>query len=143
MKFTLVIDPERDEEIVMTVKEESPLCEQIRRLIQAPSYLTGHKDDEIKRLSLQEIVCITILDSKTYAVDTKNIRYRLKERLCELEPILPPSFFRINKSSIANEHHLERFKATIGGAVNAVFHGGFEEYVSRRCFTQIKRRLMK
>jgi len=143
MKFTLVIDPNKEEELIMTVHEENPLCDQVRKLVQAPEQLTGYKDDEIRLLPLQQIVCITVLDGKTYAVDTKNTHYRLKERLCELEAILPPSFFRINKSSIANEIHLERFTAAFSGAVKAVFRGGFEEYVSRRCFTQIKRRLIK
>ena len=143
MRFTLVIDPNKDEEILMTVKEESPLCEQVRKLILAPEELTGYRDDEIRRLSLQDIVCITVLGGKTYAVDTANTHYRLKERLCEIEPMLPPCFIRINRSSIANETHLERFTAAFSGAVNAVFRGGFEEYVSRRCFTQIKRRLSK
>lgn len=143
MRFTLVIDPSKDEEILMTVKEASPLCEQVRKLILAPEELTGYRDDEIRRLSLQDIVCITVLGGKTYAVDTANTHYRLKERLCEIEPMLPPCFIRINRSSIANETHLERFTAAFSGAVNAVFRGGFEEYVSRRCFTQIKRRLSK
>ena len=143
MKFTLIIDPQREEEIVMTVREETSLCAQVRQLILAPDHLTGYKDDEIRRLSLQQIVCITVLGGKTYAIDTKNTHYRLKERLCELEPILPPNYMRINKSSIANESHLQRFTAAFSGAVNAVFTGGFEEYVSRRCFTQIKRRFLK
>ena len=143
MKFTLVIDPNKEEQIIMTVREETPLCAQVRQLILAPEYLTGYRDDEIRKLSLQQIVCITVLGGKTYAVDTTNTHYRLKERLCELEPILPPSYIRINKSSIANEAHLQRFTAAFSGAVNAVFTGGFEEYVSRRCFTQIKRRLLK
>ena len=143
MKFTLIIDPSKEEEIVMTAKEEGPLCAQIRQLILAPEHLTGYRDGEITRLSLQQVVCITVLGGKTYAIDTKNNHYRLKERLCELEPILPPGFIRINKSSIANEHHLQRFTAAFSGAVNAVFTGGFEEYVSRRCFTQIKRRLTR
>jgi len=143
MKFTLVIDPNKEEQIIMTVREETPLCAQVRQLILAPEYLTGYRDDEIRKLSLQQIVCITVLGGKTYAIDINNTHYRLKERLCELEPILPPSYIRINKSSIANEAHLQRFTAAFSGAVNAVFTGGFEEYVSRRCFTQIKRRLLK
>ena len=143
MKFTLVIDPNKEEEIVITVREETPLCAQVRQLIMAPEHLAGYRDDEIKRLSLQEIVCITVLGGKTFAIDTDNTSYRLKERLCELEPILPPSFIRINKSSIANETHLERLTAAFSGAVNAVFRGGYEEYVSRRCFTQLKRRYIQ
>lgn len=143
MKFTLIIDPNKEEELVMTVHEASPLCTQVQQLLHAPEQLTGYKDDEIRLLAPGCIVCITVIGGKTYAVDTTNTHYRLKERLCELEPTLPPDFFRINKSSIANKAHLERFAAAFSGAVKAVFKGGFEEYVSRRCFTQIKRRLMK
>ena len=143
MNFTLIVDPDKEEQLVMRVKEETPLCAQVRQLVQAPDQLAGYIDDDICFLSLQQIVCITVLDSKTYAIDTKGIHYRLKERLCELEPILPPNYMRINKSSIANKAHLQRFTAAFSGAVNAVFTGGFEEYVSRRCFAQIKRRFLK
>ena len=47
---------------------------------------------------------------------------------------------RINKSALANEAHLERFTASFNGAVDAVFRSGYREYVSRRCFAEIKRR---
>ena len=92
-------------------------------------------------LSVAEIECITVLDGKTYAIDCNNRRYRLKQRLYELEEQLPASFIRINKSTLANEKTLERFTVTIAGSVDAVFKCGYREYVSRRCFTQIKRRL--
>ena len=91
-------------------------------------------------LPFSEIVCITVLEGKTLAVDRNGKKYRLKQRLYELEAMLPPSFIRINKSSIANERLIERFAANFSGAVDAVFRGGYREYVSRRCFAQIKRR---
>ena len=59
----------------------------------------------------------------------------------ELEQQLPASFIRINKSSLANESALDRFTVTVAGSVDAVFKCGYREYVSRRCFAQIKRRL--
>ena len=142
MKFTLIVDPQKEEEIVMTVHKETELCAQIQQLILTGNYLLVCNKDELRRLPFSQIVCITVLNGKTYAIDTTNTQYRLKQRLCELEPNLPPSFIRINKSSIANETHLERFKAAFSGAVNAVFRGGYEEYVSRRCFAQIKRRYL-
>ena len=92
-------------------------------------------------LSVSEIACITVLDGKTYAIDSLNCRYRLKQRLYELEQQLPASFIRINKSALANEVHLDRFAVTYAGSVDAVFKCGYREYVSRRCFAQIKRRL--
>ena len=143
MKFRVVIDPEKDEEIVVTVHEPSELTEKIRQLVQehsGPDRIAAFLEEDIKMLSFSQIVFITVQDGKTYAVDTKGIRYRLKQRLYELEAILPASFIRINKSAIANEQHIERFAAAFSGAVDAVFRGGYREYVSRRCFAQIKRR---
>jgi DNA-binding LytR/AlgR family response regulator len=58
-----------------------------------------------------------------------------------LEHQLPSSFIRINKSTLANESALDRFTVTYAGSVDAVFKCGYTEYVSRRCFAQIKRRL--
>ena len=91
-------------------------------------------------LAFPDIECVTVLDGKTYAIDTKNQRYRLRLRLYELEALLPSSFIRINKSTLANENRLDRFAVTYSGGVDAVFQCGYTEYVSRRCFAKIKRR---
>ena len=100
----------------------------------------GYNDDEMKRLLFSEIECITVVDKKVIAVDTKGKRYRIQERLRDLENILPSYFIRINKSTLANEHRIERFVAVFNGGVDAVFRCGYREYVSRRCFSQIRRR---
>ena len=142
MKFRLIIDKEQDEEVVATVHQRSPLIEQIESLIvNHTDRIPGYLEDEIKMLSVSEIECVTVLDGKTYAIDSKNCKYRLKLRLYELEGQLPSSFIRINKSTLANEKALDRFTVTIAGSVDAIFKCGYREYVSRRCFTQIRRRL--
>ena len=97
-------------------------------------------DEEMKMLSFSQIACITALDGKIYAIDSQNRKYRLRQRLYELEQQLPPYFIRINKSALANEKALDRFSVTYAGSVDAVFKCGYTEYVSRRCFAQIKRR---
>lgn len=141
MKFTLIIDKEKEEEIVATVRSRSALIDEIEALISKHTdRIPGYGEDEIKMLSVSQIQCITVLDGKTYAIDSKNQRYRLKQRLYELESALPASFIRINKSTLANENCLDRFAVTVAGSVDAVFQCGFREYVSRRCFAQIKRR---
>lgn len=143
MKFKLIIDKEKEEEIVATVHDRSPLIDKIEALLQkhaGDDRIPGYREDEIKMLSVSEIQCITVLDGKTYAIDSKNQQYRLKQRLYELESALPASFIRINKSTLANEAHLDRFAVTVTGSVDAVFKCGYREYVSRRCFAQIKRR---
>ena len=142
MRFKLIIDQEKDEEVVITAHRHSPLIDEIEALLSKyADRIPGYTEDDIKMLSVSEIECVTVLDGKTYAIDTGNRRYRLKQRLYELEQQLPPSFIRINKSSLANETRLDRFAVTIAGSVDAVFKCGYREYVSRRCFAQIKRRL--
>ena len=142
MKFKLIIDQEKDEEIVATVHSRCALTDEIEALISKHTdRIPGYAEDDIKMLSVSEIACITVLDGKTYAIDSLNCRYRLKQRLYELEQQLPASFIRINKSALANEVHLDRFAVTYAGRVDAVFKCGYREYVSRRCFAQIKRRL--
>ena len=141
MKFRLIIDKEKDEEVVATVHHRSPLIDEIEALISRHTdRIPGYMDDEIKMLSVAEIECITVLDGKTYAIDSENKRYRLKSRLYELEATLPAYFIRINKSALANEKALDRFAVAYTGAVDAVFKCGYREYVSRRCFAQIRRR---
>ena len=143
MKFKMIIDPTKDEEIVVTTHAPSELTEKIQQLVQehtGTDRVAAYLEDDIQMLPFVEIACITVIDGKTVAVDSKGKRYRLKQRLYELEAILPQSFIRINKSAIANERMIERFAANFSGAVDAVFQGGYREYVSRRCFAEIKRR---
>ena len=143
MKFKLIIDQEKDEEVVAVVHNRTALIDEIEAVIlryAGADRIPGYTEDDIKLLSVSEIECVTVMDGKTYAIDTQNHRYRLKQRLYELEQQLPSSFIRINKSALANEARLDRFAVTYAGCVDAVFKCGYREYVSRRCFAQIKRR---
>ena len=94
----------------------------------------------MRKLAFGDIECITVLDRKVMAIDAAGNRYRLQDRLRELEAVLPSYFIRINKSTLANEHRILRFDAAFSGGVDAVFRCGYREYVSRRCFAEIKRR---
>ena len=146
MKFQLIIDKDKEESVVATVHARTALIDEIESLIlkcRASDRLPAYGDDEIKMLAFSQIECITVEDGKTFAIDSKKHRYRLKQRLYELEAMLPSSFIRINKSALANERALDRFTATYSGGIDAVFKCGYTEYVSRRCFAQIKRRFDK
>ena len=143
MKYKLIIDKNAEEEIIAIVHAPSSLTQEIENLVYSISgadIIMGYRDDEMRRLEFQEIECITILDRKVIAIDIKGNHYRLQDRLRDLENILPSYFIRINKSSIANEHRIQRFDAAFSGGVDAVFYCGYREYVSRRCFAEIRRR---
>ena len=146
MKFSLIIEPDIDEEVIVRARKQSPLTDQIESLIlqhDGADRITAYSENEIKVLTFDQIECVTVLEGKTYAIDIRNHKYRLKQRLYELETILPAAFIRINKSTLANEKQIERFVTTFSGAVDAVFRCGHRDYVSRRCFSQIKRRYQK
>ena len=143
MKYKLIIDKDAEEEIIAIVRAPSTLTAQIEDLVRVFSgedFLVGHRNDEMRKLSFGEIECITVLDRKVIAIDTNGNRYVLKERLRNLESVLPSYFIRINKSTLANEHSIRRFDAAFSGGVDAVFACGYREYVSRRCFSEIRRR---
>lgn len=146
MKFKLNIDPTGEETVVVTAHRPSELTAQIEELVLRSSgadKLPVYTEDDRKMLPFAQIECITVDDGKSFAIDTKGQRYRIRFRLYEVETMLPGYFIRINKSAIANENRIERFTAAYSGAVDAVFRCGYREYVSRRCFAEIKRRFLK
>ena len=143
MKYKLIIDKNADEEVIAIVHAPSTLTQQIENLVcsfSGADSLLGHREDEMRKLSFSDIECITILDRKVIAIDTKGNQYRVQDRLRDLEDILPSYFIRINKSTLANEHRITRFDAVFSGGVDAIFQCGYREYVSRRCFAEIRRR---
>lgn len=143
MKYKLIIDKDAEEEIIAIVHAPSSLTQEIEDLVHSFSgedFIIGHREEEKRKLSFGEIECITVIDRKVIAIDTKGNRFLLKDRLRELEDILPSYFIRINKSTLANEHRIQRFDAVFSGGVDAVFYCGYKEYVSRRCFAEIRRR---
>ncbi|MBQ8789565.1 MAG: LytTR family transcriptional regulator DNA-binding domain-containing protein [Oscillospiraceae bacterium] len=146
MKFNLIIDETKEEEITATVHGRSSLTERIEALVMQYSKsdrIPVFSEDEMKLLQFSEIESVVSEDGKTFVIDTSGNRFRIKMRLYEIEEILPSYFIRINKSALANEKRIDRFSSTIIGSVDAVFKSGNKEYVSRRCFAEIKRRYFK
>ena len=143
MKYKLIIDKHAEEEIIAVVHAPSFLTEQIENLVcsfSGADSVMGYRDDEMRKLAFQEIECITILERKVIAIDSKGNNYRVQDSLRDLEHILPSYFIRIKKSTLANEHRILRFDTAFSGGVDAVFQCGWREYVSRRCFAEIRRR---
>ena len=143
VKYKLIIDKNAEEEIRVVAHAPSALTEQIENLVRSFSgadSIVGYREDEMRKLMFREIECITILNRKVTAIDAYGNHYRIQERLRDLEVILPVYFVRINKSALANEHRIVQFVPVFGGGVDAVFQCGYREYVSRRCFAEIRRR---
>lgn len=143
MIFKLIIDKDREEEIVATVHQRSALTDEIQALVAGAERVdefTGYLDEDTVLLKLEEIECVFVEDGKTFAVYADGEKYRLRKRLYQAEAQLGPDFVRVNKSALANWKRIRRFKASIAGAVDIEFKSGYVEYVSRRCFAELKRR---
>ncbi|MBR2896011.1 MAG: LytTR family transcriptional regulator [Oscillospiraceae bacterium] len=143
MKFELILNKEASESVVATVRERTELIDKIESMVMAhdkSDRIPAYTEDGMRILKFSEIDCITVIESRTIAIDSRGRRYRLRYRLHELEQMVPSSFIRINKSSIANENRIKEFTQAFSGAVDVVFRCGYREYVSRRCFSAIKRR---
>lgn len=143
MKFRLVIDRNAEESVTVIAHAPSALTQQIEALVRSHTgaeHVMGWHEDEMRRLAFCEIECITVIDRRVIAIDSLGKHYRIQERLRDMEALLPGCFIRINKSALANEHSILRFDAVFSGGVDAVFRCGYREYVSRRCFAEIRRR---
>lgn len=142
MKFTLRINPNDEEYVEASVHKNGAFAQKLEELVDeynGEGRLVAYTEDDIKTLAPSDIECVTVVDGKTFAVTADGERFRLKMRLYELEQLLPSDFVKINKSAIANKSRIERFSAAFSGAVNVIFKSGYTDYVSRRCFAEIKR----
>lgn len=143
MIFKLLIDPDSPEQIVATVHRRTELIDRLEQLVAREGRedrIPGYREEEITMLSLSQVECFYVEKEKTYAVGPAGERYHIRYRLYELEQLLPPEFERISKSAIANWRKITKFRVQLSGTVDAVFRSGYTDYISRRCFAELKRR---
>ena len=146
MEFQLTIDREREEAVLVFAHEPSLLTEEIENLVRSyggKDFLMAYDGEGQIRLRFADVDCVTVRDRKLWAISADGKTYRLRKTLSEVEGLLPSYFVRINKSAIANQNRIARFKTIFNGAVDVVFQSGYTDYVSRRCLAELKRRMMK
>lgn len=141
MKFTLKIDPQREEEVVVYCHGESPLTDRLCELVEErKSGITAYSDGGIVLLPLGEVYAFTVEDGHVAAI-TERGRLRVRERIYQLEGMVGDDFVKINQSTLANLGHVDRFDVTIGGALAVIFKNGYRDYVSRRQLRAVKERI--
>ncbi len=139
MKLSIIIDEEKQEEIIVYAHKENELTRKIRLLAEGETgELMGYKGDDIFRLEAEDICCFVSENGSVSAV-TVNGHYKVKQRLYKLEENLD-GFIKINQSCLANVSKIEKFEASTFGALTVVFKGGYKDYVSRRNLKNIKER---
>ncbi|MBP3376370.1 MAG: LytTR family transcriptional regulator [Clostridia bacterium] len=141
MKYSIVIDREREEEVLIYAHERNKLVERLEEVLEErKTELVGFSGDEIVRIVPNEALCFTVEEGKTYAV-TERGKYLLKLRLYQLEESVGHSFLKINQSCIVNIDKIESFKTSLGGSLMVTLKGGYRDYVSRRQLKAVKERI--
>ena len=141
MKCTVIIDKERDEEVLVYAKERNEQIKSIESFVtELESELYGYRGEEIIKLNLSDVACFTVEDGKTYAYRGGE-RFLIKSRLYILEETVGNDFIKINQSCIINLRHIERFDASISGTLLVKLKCGYKDYVSRRQLKAVKERM--
>lgn len=142
MIFKLQIDKNCEESVTALVHERTALIDEIESLVMQGNIsdqIPGYIEDEIIMLDIKQVECFYVEAGKTFASYADGKSYLVKKRLYELEAILPVNFEKINKSALAN-WKISKFKVLLSGAVDAEFVSGYTDYISRRCFSDLRKR---
>lgn len=144
MKFKLLINPQKEEIVQAQVHEKNSFSDELQAFVLTngnSNQIAAYDDKDLIPLKLDQIVLITILNEKTYAICFDKEKYLLRKRIYQLVEELPSYFWRINKSSIINRYQIKRFEETKTAGVNILMKNGLTDYVSRRCFTKIRKEI--
>lgn len=115
MKFKLLINPDKEEIIQAQVHQKSIFTDNLEKFVLTTgnsNSIIAYDDKDIIILQLEDIIMITILSNKVFAICVNNKKYHLRKRIYQLINELPDNFWRINKSSIVNQIYIDRFKET-------------------------------
>ena len=141
MKYTVIIDDSRDEEVVVYLREPRAIAEKIEKLVLSESCeLIGYGDGQIFRLAKKDIFSVYTENGNLFA-STEYGRLRLRERLYTVEQMMSEDFLKINQSCIVSIDRIERFDVTPGGTLTVIMKNGYKDYVSRRQMKAVKERL--
>lgn len=143
MKITILdAAPEEEEEVIIKCHE---ISEDINALLlkikQGNTKLAGYDQDGIHLFVPDEIYYFDTVDQKVFAYCATNV-YEVKEKLYELETILPvTSFIRSSKSNILNLDKIKSISPAFGGRFEAVLINEEKTIISRQYVPVLKERL--
>ena len=138
MKLNINIDAEAKEpEIMITTaqmtEEVNRVVDFVSRLDDAPTIISGIREDKVALLDPDHIV-------KIYAEDSKVFTYQIRLRLYEAEERLDNSkFVRISNSEIVNLKKVKSLDLSFVGTICMELSNGTVSYVSRRYVSKIKK----
>lgn len=140
MKYKIVINSEQEEDVVISLRENTEISERIESILSEKKELFGYTDNGAVRLEPTDVYCFFSEGGRVYA-QTKDGRLTVKERLYRLEETYSEQFVKINQSCLVNISKIKRFTTSFGGSLRVELFGGYKDYVSRRQLKTVKERI--
>lgn len=144
MKVRIELDPSMDEPEILIraprlTQELAQLQESILKQKLVP--LAFYKDRSEYFLDLANILFFETDGEKIFG-HTKDEAYEVKQKLYELEGLLPITFCRISKSTIVNAKQIYSLEKSFSGNSTVNFYQTHKQvHVSRRYYQVLKERL--
>ena len=144
MKVRIELDPQMDEpEMIIRAPRLTEDVARLQQLIleQKMTPLTFYKDRSEYFVDVSEILFFETDGEKIYA-HTKEEAYEVRQKLYELEEILPIAFCRISKSTIVNTKQIYAIEKSFSGTSTVNFYQTHKQvHVSRHYYQLLKERL--
>ena len=144
MKVRIELDPEMDEaEMIIRAPRLTEEVARLQQLIleQKMTPLTFYKDRSEYFVDVSEILFFETDGEKIYG-HTREEAYEVRQKLYELEEILPIAFCRISKSTIVNAKQIYSIEKSFSGTSTVNFYQTHKQvHVSRHYYQLLKERL--
>ena len=144
MKVRIELDPQMDEpEMIIRAPRLTEDVTRLQQLIleQKMTPLTFYKDRSEYFVDVSEILFFETDGEKIYG-HTKEEAYEVRQKLYELEEILPIAFCRISKSTIVNAKQIYSIEKSFSGTSTVNFYQTHKQvHVSRHYYQLLKERL--
>lgn len=144
MKVRIELDPQMDEpEMIIRAPRLTEDVARLQQLIleQKMTPLTFYKDRSEYFVDVSEILFFETDGEKIYG-HTREEAYEVRQKLYELEEILPITFCRISKSTIVNTKQIYSIEKSFSGTSTVNFYQTHKQvHVSRHYYQLLKERL--
>ena len=144
MKVRIELDPQMDEpEMIIRAPRLTEDVARLQQLIleQKMTPLTFYKDRSEYFVDVSEILFFETDGEKIYG-HTREEAYEVRQKLYELEEILPIAFCRISKSTIVNTKQIYSIEKSFSGTSTIQFYDTHKQvHVSRHYYQILKEKL--
>ena len=144
MKVCIELDPQMDEpEMIIRAPRLTEDVARLQQLIleQKMTPLTFYKDRSEYFVDVSEVLFFETDGEKIYG-HTREEAYEVRQKLYELEEILPVAFCRVSKSTIVNTKQIYSIEKSFSGTSTVNFYQTHKQvHVSRHYYQLLKERL--